>query len=200
MAYSVAWNEAIPTTLTPANTIATEFDNLKKSVRERMETLLGVGKWSTDPISLPTSVLVIPACAGSPYFSTMSAWQNSAAYVTQQAASQILWNMPIVIPTGCTIIKLEAVVFRNDAGDSITLSAQKITDAGATSSILGGVVSASTGWHVLASGVLAIPILSTESYSAQINMTSVGGAADTKFAHLKITYTRPVSNILQSVY
>lgn len=48
MAYTVAWNEATPVgASTAADTIDTELQNLKKSVRERMNDILS-NAWETD--------------------------------------------------------------------------------------------------------------------------------------------------------
>ena len=51
MAYGVAWNEAAPIgATTPAADIDTELQNLKISIRERMDNLIGSGNWANDAV------------------------------------------------------------------------------------------------------------------------------------------------------
>ena len=65
MAYAIAWNEAAPVGASVnASTIDTEFQNFKKSVRERMNDILS-NLWETDgnnPKLLDPTALVMDKC------------------------------------------------------------------------------------------------------------------------------------------
>lgn len=60
MAYGVNWNEASPIgATTPAADIDTELQNLKISIRERMNDLIGVGNWENDGVNPKVIATVI---------------------------------------------------------------------------------------------------------------------------------------------
>jgi len=64
MAYAIAWNEAAPVgSSVNASTIDTELQNLKKSIRERMNNILS-NAWETDASDPKT--LDVQAIAGTP--------------------------------------------------------------------------------------------------------------------------------------
>ena len=78
-AYTVAWNEATPAgSSTNANTIDTEFHNLKISIRERMDNILhSSGDWGTD--GEEPKLVDIAALAGTPVVANLVHDANQTA-------------------------------------------------------------------------------------------------------------------------
>jgi len=93
-AYSVAWNESSPVgSSTNANTIDTEFHNLKISMRERMNQLLHSSTaWETDGDD--PKLLDVLALAGTPELAVV----HSAAslVVTTGSTDQLLWDTELI--------------------------------------------------------------------------------------------------------
>ncbi len=88
MAYLVAWNEAAPIGATvTAATLDTELQNLKKSIRERMNDILqGTTSWETDatnPKKLPSHAIGEPRVKV-----TTSGTQN----ISTGAGQLVTWN------------------------------------------------------------------------------------------------------------
>lgn len=85
MVYSIAWNEASPVgSATNANTIDTELQDLKKSIRERMNQLLDSSTlWETD--AQDPKLLDVLALAGTP----------EVAVVTNAGSQTILTGVPL---------------------------------------------------------------------------------------------------------
>lgn len=130
MAYTNTWS-----TTTPANTdssagAAADMRKIRLDIQERMETLLGVGNWSTDPIVvfaannflmyhwsdfviLSTSAVTYSALAGSLYGVT----PNSAANVTLYC--------PMVLPRGVTITTIE-IIGQTASTSTLTLTLESI--------------------------------------------------------------------------
>jgi hypothetical protein len=95
-AYSVAWNEATPAgSSTNANTIDTEFHNLKISIKERMNNVL-LNAWETDanePKTLdPTAMATYPISQlnGTPQVALV--YSDAHLTVTSGVGLVLLWN------------------------------------------------------------------------------------------------------------
>lgn len=112
MAYSVAWNEAAPIGASvTAATIDTELQNLKKSVRERMNDILqGTTSWetdATDPKKLLSHAIAEPRVSvtmtGSQSISdstlTAAAW-NSESYDSDGMHDNATNNSRLTIVAG----------------------------------------------------------------------------------------------------
>lgn len=87
-AYSIAWNESSPAgASTNASTLDTELQDLKKSVRERMNNLCE-NVWETDGNDPKT--LAVSAIAGTPDLAVVYASGNLT--VTSGVTLTVLWN------------------------------------------------------------------------------------------------------------
>lgn len=89
-AYSVAWNEDAPVgSTTDASTIDTEIQNLKTSIRERMNNILhSTGDWGTD--GEEPKLVDIAALAGTPVVA--SVYSSGALTLETGVALNLLWN------------------------------------------------------------------------------------------------------------
>ena len=89
-AYGVAWNESAPVgSTTDASTIDTEIQNLKVSIRERMNNILhSTGDWGTD--SEEPKLVDIAALAGTPVVALVYA--SGALTLADSTALILLWN------------------------------------------------------------------------------------------------------------
>lgn len=89
-AYSVAWNEATPAgSSTNASTIDTELQNLKTSIRERMNNILhSSGDWGTD--SEEPKLVDIAALAGTPVVAVL--YHSASQNITTTSTVNILWD------------------------------------------------------------------------------------------------------------
>ena len=94
MVYSVAWNEASPAgASTNANTLDTELQNLKISIRERMDNILHAsGDWGTD--GEEPKLLDVLALAGTPEVAVV--WHNANQTVVSGTPLDLAWNQELL--------------------------------------------------------------------------------------------------------
>lgn len=105
MAYGVNWDEASPVgATTAAADIDTEFQNLKISIRERMDNLVGSGNWTNDavdPKKVQLSALTL---------SYVNAKLSSSFSLTTVASQLLTWTELLNVGGDVTV-----------SGDTITL-------------------------------------------------------------------------------
>ena len=181
MAYSIAWNEAAPVGASvSASTLDTELQNLKKSVRERMNDILG-NVWETDadnpkaidyPLGVPLHWSLGMIDRGS---TTTWIGSGSERVLSPTAAgAQYIMYIPVPMKTGITLASAKIRIYR-DTGAAIVMEMKHVGASGAETT-LDTATSASTGWHDLSVTGLAHTVLVDNVYLFRINVTADGAS------------------------
>lgn len=183
MAYAVAWNEAAPVgSSTSADTLDTELQNLKKSIRERMNDILG-NVWETDAndpkaIDYPLGI-AIHWSIGHIDRGSSTSWDASGgdrAIHPSATTTTVILYIPIPMKTGITLASVKARVDR-DTGATVVLDVKRVDNAGSETN-MGTSTSASTGYHDLSVSSLAHTVLADTTYLARVTLTSDGVSSD----------------------
>lgn len=204
MAHTNSWDETYPPGSSQANTLKGSgiLGNILKNVRERMDDLLGAGKFATDPIVGQFTGLkkIIPWQAGCPDQVTETWGRISPGIALIQMVgstglNQIRWNMPILLPVGCVITKIRAFGHRNNAGAGFSFitfrSGNTVADE---TNVHATITSASTaGLHYLDSGALSKTVDDASMLWSQITLNPNVGFSEVGFAWLEVTYNLPAT-------
>lgn len=200
MPYStVTWDITDPPNSQAANTAAQELRELRRDIKERLESYF---------TSIDANPLVAGGTGSSPLPFTMD-WSESeqfvdgsipsvAGYQTDTAGATsvtpaaistiIIRRFSIFNLKGVTVAAISAWVYKA-AGASISIDFRKQTRANppVTSSIANA-VSVTTGWHALSTGVIAEVIDPDTSYYFVVTLTSDGVNADSaRLTNIKVS-------------
>ena len=186
MAYSRAWSNITPTGSALANTIDDEVRNLRQDIQERMDTLLGAGKWATDPVAdLTGKVLYIPGWAGMKGADTGVGFVAASDGLSLTNLGNCIWYIPIVLPQGCTITGIQ-VPYSLGAGQTLDVILTSVGGANLGSASVSGI----------SSGNLSLGVLSQSTNTAflgvSIKLTATGTfGATPRASGVILTYTKP---------
>lgn len=143
MPYTRAWDETAPLGSLSAKQIDNQFRDLKTDIRERLDTILGAGKWATDPIATLTGKkLLIPASLGTndATLGFAAAFEDRGDFkwftVGGSGVGTGIFDCPLALPPGVTIKEIVAHVESfADTGITATLRLRKRTFAGVVSNV-----------------------------------------------------------------
>lgn len=192
MAFSNPWSNIIPAGSDPANTADDELRKLRLDVDERMDTL--VGDWSADPIVVLTGIrktahwrLGAFERVGATGFYEVEGILGG--FMTPDAlATTVRWGIPLVLPVGAILQKVEGRVYRDQAGSALDMIARKVTDVPADTSLAQDVSASVAGWHTLTVSGLAQTVAVDESYYANFTMTAAVTVNSVQLAQVHYEY------------
>lgn len=197
MAYTQAWSNLIPLGSAAASTADDEIRNLRRDTQERMDTILGAGKWATDPVAAPLTGVKIfshysdgklqdATALGAPSYQTK--------YVTGTATGNgsTKYVLPIKLQVGSIITSVSGYVsIGGVAGVSIGLTALRIDPILDTSTSFGLVLASTVvGPQALTTAVASEVVLDARIYviTLDIGYTALGG---TFYVYgMAVTYTK----------
>jgi len=200
MGYSRAWSNVTPLGSAPANTIDDEIRNLRQDVQERMDTILGAGKWATDPVATLTALKKFV-----PYSSGKLDTQNLVAGIYTPDAMNFTivatgngnakYFMPIELFPGYTLINVKCYVYiSGPAGGSVLMKLSKhdITTAITSVNIVTtGAFNINNSINIVDSGAIAEVIADAYGYYAEIDATYTTAGTGIQIKGLELTYNRP---------
>lgn len=162
MAYLRAWNEGLPLGSTDPALIDDLFRDLKTDIRERMDTILGAGKWASDPVYDTSNLnMYIPWSEGAPARDNadgldLSAWKvRSAAEIMVPADYGLTpndlnngydWIMPVRVPVGGTVKNISGVFYRLNGLVTTLVRAVRLTSAGVYTQSDQGISAVAAAW------------------------------------------------------
>ena len=187
MVYSIAWNEASPAgASTNANTLDTELQDLKKSVRERMNDLCE-NTWETDGNNPKT--LAVSAIAGTPDVAVVYSSGNQT--ITSGVQLTILWNTETLDTGGFHSTSTNTGRFTIVTAAYYRITAQILTIAGANAADV------TLQLHKNGSSIRSIstPVISGDNFG--LYMTEIVLAAATDYYEVKIDQSSSVNMTLQ---
>ena len=124
MAYTNPWSDVIPAGTAQASTIDDQIRRLRLDVRERMDTVLAVGKkWTDDPIAIDTTSL--GAVTGRKIFIPGLACQHvndendtnwnrdNGYFLMNEALTGTISVCPVQLPVGVTVTRVRALIANN---------------------------------------------------------------------------------------
>ena len=140
MAYTQAWSNLIPLGSAAASTADDELRALRRDVQERMDTILGAGKWATDP------VVTYPIAGIKQYLSIFSgqlvsggAGVSSAVFnaanfqLTSSGAGSAKFMIPFSLPVGYTLTQAKLFgVTGGVAGMTVRLAVHRMASDGSS--------------------------------------------------------------------
>lgn len=187
MAYSRAWSNVTPSGSALANTVDDEIRNLRVDIQERLDTILGAGKWATDPIAdLTSKVLYIPGWAGMKGADTGVGFVDNTYGLSLTNNGNAIWFIPIVLPQGCTITGIQIPY---SVGVGQTLDANFTSVGGATLATpisISGALSGNASFGALTQST------NTAFLGVSIKLTAGGTFSSIPRASgLIVTYTKP---------
>ena len=181
MAYTVAWNEASPAgSSTNANTIDTEFQNLKVSIRERMNDILhSTGDWGTD--GEQPKVLNLAAALGGPNVAQLIGtpevavvYAAGAQVATTGSTITLLWSSETLDTTG-----LHSTSTNTGRFTIITAGYYRLV---ASIRVVAGSAAADASLRLRKNGsdirITEVPVIAADSMTMHINEIVLAAAAD----------------------
>jgi len=203
MAYTNAWNEALPGDNDPA-TAAADMRKIRLDVRERMETLLGPGNWITDPVSFATAlqVMYIPHHAFQLYSNSGSSTLTvgTAGIAHSAVGGSVTYYAPLYIPRGVSVSQLSVIGTTTAGGSTITATLEELDATTGTVALnVRGTATMPTG---TAQGVVSASITHTidstaTNYKLYYFKVVVNTATGATFTGLSLTYTK--ANLTQAI-
>lgn len=192
MAYTRSWSEADPLGTVQATTIDDEIRNLKVDIRERMDTLLGAGKWAGDPVGAMAGVtLTVPASSGIPAGNGTNWVADQDSKVYPAAGSVTLnWTIPFSFAAGTVITKFEYRCLRltTPAVINCTMYARHFDDTVDTIATLSaGAANASP--QTVASGALNYTVAAGVGVYAYFTITADTAVGSAVLYLARTTYT-----------
>lgn len=202
MAYTNVWNTTNPVGSDPASNADDDIRKLRLDIQERMDTVLGTGNWTVDPVVSWTGANTLFLSWGAFSIITGGAtWTNAAGSnygltTATPGTYQLYAHVPV--PRGVVITGI-SVVGRTSASATIvgTLESVDATTSVPVQATLATVtLPVGTDQTVIDSSVLAVTVNST-STNYLFYYLHIAMGAGTYFHGVRITYTR--SSIVQAI-
>jgi hypothetical protein len=195
MAYTNGWSEITPAGTDQASTMDDSVRRLRLDMRQRMETLIGVGAWNTDPVgTLAGNVFYIPATHS--FLRDNVAWTvNNSSISANAASTTIAVYTPIVLPFNAIITKVR-VALQWFTGSTFTgnIYSSTLTAPGEGSAGAGFSVASNTGvWQYVDVGVTGSSLLYTTDITVftKLILNPITNNLNCRYAGLEVTWTRP---------
>lgn len=202
MAYTNAWSTTSPANTDPASNAATDMRKIRVDVAERIETLIGAGNFSEDPI-----VVVSPTYSHRIHWSEFQVYSGSASWGVASTSAYGLYSTstttstlyaPVLLPRGVTVIELAAYGANHSSSGTMIFTLESID---ATTSTVTQTTHATVSIPVgdsqnrFDSGTVSVTIDSTSGnyifYYIKLVMTNPASTTATHFQGVELTYTRP---------
>ena len=188
MAYTRVWSNNTPLGSASASSIDDEIRNHRQDVQERMDTLLGAGKWATDPVATLTGktfrIAALGAVKGSDS-ANVGSYNPLLGGLTLTGIGTVIWYVPIILPVGCTLQALQ-LQMNNEADEKTEFTLYNINNNAVANAVADSSVAATLSLNALARVVAA-----NEYYYAEIKLTSRSFGVAPSAASILVTYDVP---------
>lgn len=199
MAYTNVWSTSTPANLDSSSGAAADMRKIRLDIQERMETLLGVGNWSVDPVGVLSNDLFMMFHWSdfSMLSGTAGAWTAAVGTLygaSYGSANTAAFYCPLILPRGVEITEIE-VLGQTGAGSSLTLTLEEVDATTGTvtqTTHATATMAAGTTQSAKSSGTVSVTIDSTlTNYKFYyLKLVYVWAAATTAFQGAKVTYNR----------